>query len=322
MNRYVYIIVVGFSIFTCTTSINAQIGSTTNDKKTQKQIAKILKSVNTYDSIPKSISSASEFWQHIIDGSQEYTDYENNKSGFREKIRVEFVTLVLEGQDNQSKIDTTLNLYFSGTTNQLIGITIDNDESPNACVTPLGHIYVTPALLNMLSPDETMAILAHETAHYMLCHSEINYYESKRSERSNKIAAAISGALVVAADAYAASEGVKVNPNTTTQNVTNLMVGFADNATRFKYRYSRENEMAADIAAVRFLNWRGIEETALIDALRKLAGHTAKNGADNHSTSAYDTHPSLMFRIVLLETLLKGDHKSQVKTNHKDPLYN
>ncbi len=77
---------------------------------------------------------------------------------------------------------------------------------------------------------------------------------------------------------------------------------YADRASlRYKYRYSREEESEADIAAFHFMEFMGYGGEHVVSMLRKIA-----NLYGDHPTGDYDDHPSFAFRIQVLTAMLNG----------------
>lgn len=150
-----------------------------------------------------------------------------------------------------------------------------------------------------------LGIIAHETAHYILAHSLIGAYETEKRLKKNKIAGAIIAGVNAAATGYAQSQGAYTQETTvdawrqvneTTLNLFNA--AYKDAYGKFRYKYSREQEIQSDIVAIRFLQWNGISGREYIEALKNLGTE-----ADKYYDSNSD-HPKMEFRIALLEYLL------------------
>lgn len=186
-------------------------------------------------------------------------------------------------------------------------ISVFYDNDPNAFCTPQGEIFIADSLvfLQDFNANRMLGIIAHETAHYMLAHSLIRAYETEKRLKKNKIAGAIVAGANAMATGYAQAQGAYTQEtaanawelvNKTTLNLFNA--AYRDAYGKFRYKYSREQEIQADLVAVRFLQWNGFSGHENIDALRQLGTE-----ADNYYDSQSD-HPKMEFRIALLEYLL------------------
>lgn len=183
---------------------------------------------------------------------------------------------------------------------------------PNAYSTPIGGLYITESLMDMLEyKDDLIGVFAHEMAHYQLQHALIETYNTLKRERNNRIAAAISSGVVVAAEGYSQASSVGVTDKKRNQerwgNVQRTVEGLANAAKssteRYHYKYSREQEIEADIIAFRFLEWVGLDRKAYIYVLKAMKEHTPEYIIDYEKSE----HPSIDFRIGLLEYLDKNE---------------
>lgn len=181
------------------------------------------------------------------------------------------------------------------------------DDNYNAFTLPDGRIFIADTLI--LSDDfnykNILGITAHEVAHFLLQHTFSNAYETQRKLLTNQIVAGIASAVNVAANAYAQANGAVDSGSW--NNVEKTTISLFENAQndalgRFKYKFSREQEIEADIIAYRFLEFVGYGGQHYIDALKIL--NTVDEGmkADKDST-----HPTTTFRIALLEYLKSKD---------------
>lgn len=210
------------------------------------------------------------------------------------------------------KIDTNLQ-YVADTIISLMklrkifpntDIVVINSDEENAFTAPEGRIYLTNALLNKvgLNYDELLGICAHEFSHFLFQHALSEVYAVERKRRKNKIIADISAAISIGANAYAQANGAA--DETSWDNVKNTIASTYsqmdnDAKGRFKYKYSRNQELEADIVAFRYLQWLGIGGEYYIRALKLISTE-----GDEYNTKNSD-HPKLSFRIGLLEYLSK-----------------
>ncbi len=152
---------------------------------------------------------------------------------------------------------------------------------------------------NLLIDDDftyemLLGICAHETAHYILQHVLAAEYKIAKQDRKNKIIAGISAGLdATSAMAAAVIGGVKSDG--LEERLDNYIESAQKDTERFKYKYSREQEIEADIIAFRFLDFIGIGGDKYIEALEIIKQKTV-----DFSSSESD-HPSTQFRINILK---------------------
>lgn len=209
-------------------------------------------------------------------------------------------------------------------------ISIFYDDDPNAFCTPQGQIFVTDSLIFLqdFDMDRVLGICAHETAHFILEHSLIRAYETEKRLKKNKITGAIVAGINAAAQGYAQAQGAYTpeqaakgwnSVNETTISLFNA--AYKDAYGKFQYAYSRDQEIQADIVAVRFLQWNGYSGREYIDALMLLG-----TDGDKYYDSKSD-HPKMDFRIALLDYLLtdyvpKEQRISKKSNINNDDIYN
>lgn len=131
--------------------------------------------------------------------------------------------------------------------------------------------------------------------------------------------------VVAASEGYSAGvDGRTVNTAYIDMQTNNLFDAAKKGALKYKALYSRENEMEADIAATRFLQYNGLNPYALASALKKMADYTEEeriSGIKGRYTNEYDTHPSLMFRYKALMWLLDEGDKATAENKGKHIVY-
>lgn len=140
---------------------------------------------------------------------------------------------------------------------------------PNAFALPGGTIVITDAMVKVAeSPDEVMAVLAHEIGHVERRHAMRHMLQDS--------AVAI-GVAAVTSDAASLSVAV-----------AGLPVVLA------RTRYSREFESEADDYAFRLLRQHGISPVAFATLMERLA---ARNGDAGHALAFLSSHPVTAERI-------------------------
>lgn len=183
-----------------------------------------------------------------------------------------------------------------------IKMTIINSNEVNAFTTPEGHIYITDSLLLVkdIYYEQLLGICAHEAAHFFLQHTLCEAYDIERELNENKIIAGIASSVNIMANAYAQANGAADNSSWDTLEKNNSsLYEWAKNEAygRFRYKYSREQEIEADIIAYRFLEWLGEGGQNYIDALKAIGTDEDKYYSDESD------HPKISFRINFLEYL-------------------
>ena len=106
--------------------------------------------------------------------------------------------------------------------------------------------------------------------------------------------------LVAASDAYATSQGAEIDSESTSEYIENTFESASKDSYLYKFKYSREQELEADIIAIRFLEWIGINPQYYIDTLKQL-GTEYDLMYDEESD-----HPTTKYRIDLLSFLIKN----------------
>ncbi len=167
--------------------------------------------------------------------------------------------------------------------------TILNDEKVNAFALPGGYVYITRGLLALAGNEAEMAgVLAHEVGHVVARHTAERY---SRSVATN-LGLTLLGALGSAA-------GVP-------SGVGRLASFGAQAALQ---GYSREQELEADMLAVRYLARLGYDPRTMTGFLRKMQAHQkfekSLEGKDGkgESFNIMSTHPRTSKRIEQAITL-------------------
>lgn len=292
-------------------------------KSQEKQIRKILKT-NPYLYVPAENADSRVFWEYIRYKNKALTQYEKTQGPLKRKVvkklqKYAFCELTfIPSQDIYFHLENAcpnLRTLLCGTQErQFFTIVVTRYPLFNAYTTPHGYILLSADLFEWLDESELTGILAHEMAHFMLKHSEIHEYKSRRQKRRNNIIAGITSAMVAAANMYAdityAEAGVQTDYSAseyTAGTVENLFEGARQDALTYYFKYARSQEIEADIIAMRFLEFQNLDPRAYISALEKMKAYLIKHGYDTSRTDDTDDHPSLDFRIALLRALPKAD---------------
>lgn len=201
---------------------------------------------------------------------------------------------------NLKKIDSDLEIH------------VFPDNEFNASTYPTGFICINTGLIDKLDTMEIVAVVAHEIEHYVAKHSLNGIYAVKKRERNNKMWAELAGAVAATAYAYAGAQNAQYASTSNNQYMQNIILAsgmFEKDAylatSKYKMRYSREQEIEADIAAYRFLEFIGADPMSMIKVLDKIA-----NLEGYKKTSSNDDHPSGIYRKNILLAIKKFDEKA------------
>lgn len=273
------------------------------DKKYSKIIEKldIIKYLNI-----DTVHNENAFWETIEQHHTTLNKYKKakikNKSSANKAI--EYIGKQLADTDIEEyyiydvpHITNNLKNAICGINSQYpVTISIVEDKYANAAIFPNGEMYITDSLLHLLdySYEKLVGICAHEMGHYIIQHAYIHQWKSYKKQITNTIIAATMSAAVAASDIYAASQGVEVDADGTSKYINDTFIEANYSSYLYKFKYSREQELEADIIAIRFLEWIGINPKYYIDVLRQLG---TKN---DHMYNAESNHPTTKYRIDLL----------------------
>lgn len=193
-----------------------------------------------------------------------------------------------------------------------------NAQEPNAFATPWGQIYITDALVYKyhFNKELLLAVCAHEAAHYICQHAITHSWAQAKKERNNEIwagvAVGVNSAAHAASSIYASSSGVKYDDEyweDVTEINNSLIDAFQENTYYYQFKYSRRQEIEADILAYRFCEYIGIGGYAYIMALELLG--------DNTNSTATSDHPSNALRIGILKNIYNKERITNQKKNNK-----
>jgi len=283
------------------------------DAKLLREIEKTFRTITVYSPDVSTSRDVDSFWDNIRAQTPSYNEYMYKieaENRFAIKVRKEFYKTMppfVHPAEASPRV-----AFLSGSEDPLSDIMERDSYYLNSSVDPYGNIEITTGLLEILEQDEITAILAHETAHHKLKHIERENYNHKKRERSNEIVAGIAAGVSAAANGYAAgASGTNVDYNAIHWQTESFFESAKDGALRYKFYTSRENELEADIAAIRFLQYNGIAPITYVHALEKIMSYsfdqTDSTGVRTNSRNAYDTHPSLLFRIKALYCILEEE---------------
>lgn len=172
---------------------------------------------------------------------------------------------------------------------------LDSDEI-NAFACPGGTIFITKGILNMTSSeDELAAIIAHEVSHV----NSKDGMNSVKTSRWTQLAAIIGSAT---ARSYG-SEGFGQIVGLFEGSVNDIVKTIAVNG------YGREQELAADKAALGILSSSGYDPGSLRKVLVKYADREKSD-----KKGFFKTHPGTDARIEKLKAIKTTDLKQEISS--------
>lgn len=298
--------------------------------KNEKVYKKLIEELDI-DSTAKSAPSTDEFWNAIwLENAAIYkftNALEKKKSSAEEAINrvckaqelfnIELSSLNIIADNSDSLIVALIDKVGFTKVYPKIKLYVINSEEANAFSTPDGKIYLSNGLFyDEIQYPHIIGILAHEFAHFILQHVRISAYETIKQEKLNKTIAGISSAVNVAANAYAATNGVNVNWDDVYKNTKDLFDEAALQAGKFRYKYNRKQEIEADIIAFRFLDYLGYGGEKYIETLEIID----KNQNYPKYINEDSDHPTTSFRISLLKYMRQ--HPEIIREKPKKTLNN
>ena len=184
----------------------------------------------------------------------------------------------------------------------------------NAFATPYNQIYLTSGLVLQYHFKEhlLLGVCAHEMTHIRGLHSLIGLWKQYEKERRTRIAAGIVAGLYAASMAatsiYSAGNGVSFDQSfydDIAVTSTNLYRAIDASSFYFQFKYSREQELEADLTAYRFCEAIGLGGYAYIMSLQLLRENDLYMKHDKT-----DDHPALAYRIAFLKWLYAMENKT------------
>jgi predicted Zn-dependent protease len=177
-----------------------------------------------------------------------------------------------------------------------VRLVLVNSREFNAFIIDGGRIFMnTGVLVDAATPNEVIGVLAHETGHIAGAH-QVRFREAlSRAKTMALLGAALGGAAMVGSirsggGAQAGQAGAAV------------MTGSASFANATLMAYARTEEIAADRAALNYLEKSGQSAEGMLVTFRRFADQMllARQGMDPYAF----THPMPRERISQIETLV------------------
>lgn len=215
---------------------------------------------------------------------------------------------IVEGYDSlKNRISTDIgmvNLF------KKLPIRIIQSTEVNASMDPIGQMRINTESIKLFTYEELLAVCAHEAAHHVCAHVLSKAWKSEKKRKKNRLLAEIEAGILVGAAAATAGYGIANGVEMKSANMIlanpdiflHEAYSDADGATtRYKYRYSRDEEIEADIIAYRFMEYMGYGVEHWISAQKKVGA------VINHTVaSKYDSHPLPTIRLEILEAMRDG----------------
>ena len=184
--------------------------------------------------------------------------------------------------------------------------TVLNDSNINAFALPGGYVYITRGLIALAENEAEMAgVLAHEIGHITARHTA-QRYSAAMATNLGLIGASILGSVF----------GVPGDLNRLAGQVGQL----------YLQSYSREQELEADMLAVRYMSKAGYDSRTLETFFRKMAQHTSitqrVRGRPNEdpADNIMSTHPRTSDRIAQAITLARVPPNADPRIGREDYL--
>lgn len=162
-----------------------------------------------------------------------------------------------------------------------------DSETANAFASPDGSIRVYSKLMDLMTDDELLGILAHEMGH-------LAHRDSKNEYRAQLIAAA-------------AREGLMLSDGTIGSLAASSLGDIGE--VLLTTKYSRRQETAADDYGYNYLKKHGVNPWAMAKALEKLKNlqNDTSNKYVKSIATLLSTHPDLNTRIETMSRRAKAD---------------
>lgn len=289
-------------------------------------------------------ASPNEFWSMVLDDNPIITNLvkDISKGKGAEKEALETINR-MKLYDYSLQVDIihefkgycdTL-MMDMGLPSNICELNIIYDPSPNAfaVLTENGFaICLNSGLLERLDYDyeRIMAVTAHEFAHGAFFHHLRTEYEAAKKKRKDQIVGGIAAGLTAIAagvDAYSSAiTGNSYDSSIYTDQINNIARNMKLSSIKFRYKYNREEELEADLVALRFMEHLG-QSKKYQEALQMIS---SSKDYYWYEDDEFNDHPSTLYRLEFLNFVSKNpQHQNEVKLKEErvpdrnaDPLYN
>lgn len=179
-----------------------------------------------------------------------------------------------------------------------VNLLIQDDPTLNACMFPNGTLVINTGLIAALhTEDELVAVLAHEIAHFVLDHSVQNVNKNIARKKRAEFWAAFATGMTAVAEGVTAANNRYYIPGAATIGVAVIASNIASQVVdRLGMKYNAEQELEADMLAIKVLTILGYDNNALATALSRMQTNLIVERSNMMYFASY-THPSLTERI-------------------------
>lgn len=309
-------------------NLSESIAFFANNKLNYRTKKLINQDIREHDISFSKADSPSDFWNKLVSTNPVYQEYKRELNRKRLKGPIRNALYSLNASESSMKqrledcnpnmrgeLENILSTYLYNSTNLIRDLRIYPSSYANAFATPYGDIYMTSSLVDRClgSQQLLIGICAHEMTHYICKHSLIELWQTYKKEKSNRIWGGIVAGLYMTG--MAAANIANTCNGYTSYNQSNyydygktgnqLFTLIAGASPYYQFKYSRSQEIEADLAAYRFCEAIGIGGYSYIMALHLInINTTGKMKAAKDST-----HPSMSYRIELLRYLYNTEHQ-------------
>ena len=219
--------------------------------------------------------------------------------------------------DFDSEVLDKIKMALCGNNDGCPHISIVSEKSTISYSYPNGYIFLSESLFNQLDNDAMiMGFASREMAHITMQHTLSSlYYAFNPSKRNNAMTGLVSilyGTYDIYSEEESPSSGISINNNMIDDFFKEF---YSTGSLTMQYKYSREQEIQADIVAYRFLEWCGIGGEHYIKALKEL-----QNRYVNIQEGDND-YPTTKYRIELLEYIHKGEYEQPIEKRYERMWY-
>lgn len=283
-----------------------------NGKEYKKMICKLGVAGET----AKKAQSVEEFWDIVCKKNERLCKF--NKTLGRKKSLAKKVdeiinksieetkdyydSLDIEVDNSDSLIIRLLKDLGALKVNTQTKLYVVNDANFEAFATPDMRIFLCNGLLmDKMKYSQILGICAREFAHCILQHAKVRIYEVKKRERQDSWMSGVQTVLNAGTGRASIDESIREGKKVLGEKEDVIFESAALKAKKYRYEYSWEQEIEADIIACKFIEYMGYNAAEYIESLRVMKKCIPKY----LHYSDKSTHPTVSYRIGLLEYMVE-----------------
>ena len=290
-------------------------------------------------------ATCQDFWEITLNENPELlnltNDLKKNRGAEKEALQKVYNLKLID-----YKLDVEIIETFAGFCDTLVqnmglptkyfDLNVIYDPTPNAFTVQTQNgfaICLHSGLIERLRYDyqRIMAVTAHEFAHGILLHHIRHEYRVAKEKRKNQLLGGIAAGLTAVsagADAYASSvTGVNYDSQKYSRQIDKIADDVKISTLKYRYNYGREQELEADLIALRFMQFIGYEDK-YSEALQLIT-----DSEDYFYSDEQSEHPSTMYRLEFLDFVRKNPEYTNTqkiksikvvdkqKDKYSDPIY-